>query len=133
AGARVGQIHVVVEQPGVSVSVDGAAVLTGPGRLSLWLEPGAHAIAAQGEGLDPYSSTLRLEPGERQQLSIRLAGHPAGNSAPPTPSGGAAAVPPGETKDESSVTGSSHISAWLPWTVLGGGVLLAGVGSGLLV
>ncbi len=129
--ARVGRIELKLEQHGVRVSIDGEEVMRSPGELGLWLMPGAHAVEATGDGLVPFSATLRLEPGERERLNLRLAASPTASAAAPR----AAEVPdspalPPAQQDQGQ---GAAVSPWISWSLVGGGTLFALAGAGLLL
>ncbi len=130
--ARIARVRLIVKQPGVRVRANGEQVLEGPGTKDLWLQPGAVSMEARGDGFEPYVSTLRLEPGERQRLRIALAPLEQPKTRPPVKSDPtpeakhpSQQVPP--SRDEPST--HAPAPAWVPWALAGAGVTFGVVGT----
>jgi hypothetical protein len=51
------------------------------GVTELWLTEGAHTLRAEAPGFQPFSETLRVSPGERRELTVRLLPLPAATVA----------------------------------------------------
>lgn len=127
ASARVGHLQLEVAQPDVKVTIDGELVLEGSASKELVLDPGAHAVEARATGFEPYLATLRLEPGERQRLSITLAREQPVAMQPKPPR----KDQPPETsiKQPHAQPQRDPSTSWVPWTLAGSSAVLVGVGA----
>jgi hypothetical protein len=102
----VGTVDLQIAQPDIKILVDGQVVGTTPLKNSrVQLPVGPHAVEASGEGRVPFSTLVDLSYGEIKTVEIVL---------------------PDNTV---YVGGSTPFRArWWTWTVLGGGVVSAGLG-----
>lgn len=79
-GARPAVAEVVVEIPGVQVSVDGRAQGSptgkGPYRLPVTLEAGEHVLRFEAEGYEPKEEKLNVKSGEKFEKTVSLADRP---------------------------------------------------------
>lgn len=65
-------LQVVCGETGANVYVNGRPVGTGPLDKKVTLGPGTHMVTANLSGKVPYSAQVRLEPGSRAKLEVRL-------------------------------------------------------------
>ncbi|NTX01924.1 hypothetical protein [Myxococcus sp. CA040A] len=100
-------VDVRCDQEGAVVTLNGQALFTAPGRYQALIRPGVHSIVAFKDGYLPTEKRQPLLPGEKAELDLEL-----------------------YTEDE-VIRYRRRWSAWIPWTVLGVGVVAAG-GGGLM-
>jgi hypothetical protein len=103
--AQLAELHVVCAEPGAQVMLDGSLLFTAPGELTLRLRPGAHQLVARKSGLLTESRALQLPAGQLTREDVKLSAITA------TP-----------------MRSVRRWEVWMPWVVLGGGVLVAAVG-----
>ncbi|MBK9072579.1 MAG: hypothetical protein IPL79_16500 [Myxococcales bacterium] len=98
-------------QPDTTVTLNGDALLTCPGEKVIRVKPGRHAFVGTRAGYLPKVMNEPLVPGENPPLAITL-------------------QPIGSDRETVIIT---RWATWKPWTVLASGVVIAGVGTGLLL
>lgn len=104
---QLGRIQITCPTPGAEVTLDGAAVFTGPGSYEGWATAKAHEITAKKSDYLPQARRLFISSGELKTLDLRLV-----------------------TLSEAADTGRRW-AVWKPWTVVAAGVAIA-ASSGLL-
>lgn len=102
--ARLGRIEVAVTTPGARVSIDGAAVLVGPGRYAGWVAAGEHEVAANKPHHVAEVRRVAVSAGELEQVSLALI-----------------------TVDEAADAGRRWAN-WRPWTAVIAGAAVAATG-----
>ena len=104
---QVGTLVVDCTQPGVEVTLDGKSLLTCPGNETRRLTPGPHQVVGKKHGMLTRTAEIVVLGGKQEKLTLSL--------EPLTARGKL----------------THRWSTWVPWTVLGGGVVA--LGSGILV
>jgi hypothetical protein len=108
------QLDVSTEQDGVTIQVDGRDLMTGPGDKSIHMLAGSHQLVATLDGYKTESRALDLPAGKLTKETIELQ----------------------EDKVQVKVK-VEHInyerrwSWWVPWSVMGGSVAVALIGTGV--
>jgi tetratricopeptide (TPR) repeat protein len=105
--AQLARVEISCDTAGARVSLDGKELFVAPGKYEGLTRTGEHTVLARGAGYAPTQLTQKLGSGEVMRLHLKL-------------------FTDAELTRERRV-----MPAWVPWTVLGGGVVIAGVG-GLL-
>lgn len=105
--ARLVELQVRCDQPGVAIELDGALLMTGPGTVARLVVPGAHQITASKPGYLTVNESLSLLLGQDHRLDLRLF-----------------------TLADSSVT-TRRWKRWKPWAAAGAGAALILVGGTL--
>ena len=85
AKAAVGTWRVTVNVPGAEVLVDGVKVGASPLATELYLEPGAHSIAAKLGGYTPATRSVEAKAGASEELALELKQSEAGGIAADEP------------------------------------------------
>lgn len=101
---QLARVEVRCDSPGASVTLDGRPLFTAPGRYEGLVRAGQHTIVATRSGFVTTQKTPILAAGLRAQIDLPL-----------------------YTAEELTHY-RRRWSAWIPWTVLGAGVALAGAG-----
>jgi tetratricopeptide (TPR) repeat protein len=70
--AQISQLELTCSQPGVSVTLDGKAVIDCPGRATLVTRPGTRQLVASKRGYVTLSQRITLEPKGRHHRELRL-------------------------------------------------------------
>lgn len=97
------RVEYTVSVPGSVLILDGKEVLQGPGTFKSMIREGEHAIAARADGYSPTQLNLKLLGGETSRLEIQLF-------------------------TDAELTGETRrMPVWVPYTVLGAGVVLGGL------
>lgn len=68
---RVAAVHVIVDQPGAAVFVDGEAVGTAPLSAPIFLDPGTHSVEARLGG-DVVAKTMTVEAGKDHSITLAI-------------------------------------------------------------
>ena len=105
--ALLARVEISCDTAGARVSLDGKELFVAPGKYEGLTRTGEHTVLARGTGYAPTQLTQKLASGEVMRLHLKL-------------------FTDAELTRERRV-----MPAWVPWTVLGSGVVIAGVG-GLL-
>lgn len=98
------RVEYTVTQPGSALILDGKEVLQGPGTFKAMIRDGEHSVAARAEGYAPTQLNLRLLGGETSRMELKL------------------------FTDAELTREKRKMPAWVPYTALGAGVVLVGVG-----
>lgn len=106
---QVAEIEVVCAEPGAEVLLDGARLFIAPGTHRLRLKPGPHQLVARKEGFVTETAVLQLESGvlHREEVSLKL-------------------------PSAAQVRLVRRFPVWVPWSVLGAGVVTAILGAPLM-
>jgi hypothetical protein len=97
------RVEYTVSEPGSVLLLDGKEVLQGPGTYKAMIREGEHAIAARAAGYAPTQLNLKLLGGETSRMELELF-------------------------TDAELTGETRrMPVWVPYTVLGAGVVLGGV------
>lgn len=97
------RVEYTIEEPGSVLIIDGKEVLKGPGTYKAMIREGEHAIAARAEGYSPTQLNLRLLGGETSRMELKL------------------------FTDAELTRETRMMPTWVPYSVLGAGVILGGV------
>jgi tetratricopeptide (TPR) repeat protein len=97
------RVEYTVSEPGSVLILDGKEVLQGPGTFKAMIREGEHAIAARAEGYSPTQLNLKLLGGETSRMELQL------------------------FTDAELTREKRMMPAWVPYTVLGAGVVLGGL------
>ncbi|GEN09091.1 hypothetical protein SAMN05443572_105350 [Myxococcus fulvus] len=97
-------VDVRCDERGAIVTLNGQPLFTGPGRYQGLIRPGMHSVIAFKDGYLPTEKRQALMPGERTKLELDL------------------------YTEEEVIRYRRRWSAWVPWTVLGAGLVAAGGG-----
>jgi hypothetical protein len=106
---QIAELYIECSDPGVQVSLDGQPPQTCQGLGPIRVAAGAHQLIAERAGFLPLSRSLVALPGKTQHEAVRLL---------PIPT---------------ALTTEPRVAVWLPWTTLGTGAVLTGVGVALRV
>jgi len=98
-------VEYTVTIPGAVLIFDGKEVLTGPGTWSSRVRAGEHSVAARAEGYAPTQLNPKLLGGDVQRLELKL------------------------FTDKELTREKTRMPKWVPYSVLGAGVVAAGVGA----
>jgi hypothetical protein len=99
------KIEYTITEPDSVLILDGKEVQTGPGTYSALIKAGEHSIAARAPGYSPTQLNLKLGGGETSRLELKL------------------------FTDAELTREKRKMPAWIPYTVLGAGVILGGTGA----
>ena len=102
------KVVIKCEEPGALVKLDGQPLFTAPGEHQGWVRAGAHTIIASKEGFIPHEVSQPLPAGETVEILL-------------------------EVKPGATVEYRRRWNNWIPWSVVGAGVLVAAGGAGLHV
>jgi len=102
--AMIGDLEIRCDQPGVTVRVNGAALMTCPGVHRQRMTPGKHVVSGSGGRLLARTIDAVVTPGKLETIEVKLA-----------------------PIDE--LVAHARWAAWKPWAVVGAGVVLVGVGT----
>src|SRR5215217_487098 len=100
-------VDVKCDEEGAIVTLNGQSLFKAPGRYQAFIRPGVHSIVAFKDGHLPTEKRQPLMPGEKAEVDLEL-----------------------YTEDE-VIRYKRRWSAWVPWTVLGAGLVMGG-GGGLM-
>lgn len=70
--SHLGRIRITCSTEGAEVTLDGVALLTGPGRFESWIKAKAHEITAKKPDHLPRASRIAVAPGELKTLDMSL-------------------------------------------------------------
>ena len=102
--SQVGEVEVLCDQAGVTVTLDAQELVTCPGAKSRRVAPGKHIVVGTKDGFIPQSHDVLVLGGAHEKVAVALA--PIG-------------------------TGGEIVHrwpAWVPWVVFGGGLGVVGAG-----
>lgn len=109
---QIATIEVTCEKAGAEVHVDGKQVFTAPGKYTSLVRAGKHVFAAEpGKLMRGYTAKVRapfIDAGQTYRVELKM-----------------------YTEEELTRYHRRWDQAWMPWVVVGGGAVVAGVG-GLL-
>ena len=101
---QIGLVELSIAVRGAVVVFDGKPVLKGPGTWSSRVRSGEHTVVARAEGYSPTQINQRIGGGEVSRLDLKL------------------------FTDAELTRYKRRFPAWLPWTIGGAGVAIAGIG-----
>ncbi len=102
---QIGELEVTCDQSGVSVTLDGRSFMTCPGTKQARVVPGEHQLVGTKATFATRTLEVVVIGGKKQRRAVEL-----------IPLARAARI-------------THRWAAWLPWTVFGGGLVLAGFGA----
>jgi hypothetical protein len=102
--AQLARVEIRCATAGARVSLDGKELFVAPGSYEGLVRTGEHTVLARGTGYAPTQLSSKLGPGEVMRLDVKL------------------------FTDAELTRERRTMPAWVPWTVLGSGVVIAGVG-----
>ena len=102
---QIGRLEIVCDQPGVKLTLDGKTLATCPSRTTSRVAPGEHQVVGTRVGYLTGTIDRIVTGGDEQTVAVAL-----------VPLAQAARV-------------VHRWPAWVPWAVLGGGVLVGGLGA----
>lgn len=70
--AAAGALAIRVQPSDATVLVDGERWQSSGDRLEIQVSPGAHRIEVQKDGYQPFSTTVRIRPGETSPINVSL-------------------------------------------------------------
>ncbi len=108
-GGQVAEIEVVCAEPGAEVLLDGERLFIGPGSNRRRLKPGPHQLVARKDGFLTETAVLQLESGVLHRQDVTLARPSA-----------------------AQLKLVRRFPVWVPWSVLGAGVVIAVIGAPLM-
>ena len=76
-----GMMALVVDRPGMQVSIDGQPVGTTPLEKPLRLPQGLHKLEITGEGIEPYSEMVNISAGQTTNTTVELGDGDSGGSS----------------------------------------------------
>ncbi|WP_224372455.1 PEGA domain-containing protein [Hyalangium versicolor] len=98
---QLAQLEVSCDDPGATVSLDGAVLFSAPGRYEGRVRPGSHTFVVLKDGHSPTTLTRTLHADEKTSLALKL------------------------YSDDDLTRYRRHWSAWKPWALTGAGVAVA--------
>jgi len=99
------RVEYTITEPNSVLILDGKEVQQGPGTYAALIRAGEHSIAARAEGYSPTQLNLKLGGGETSRLELKL------------------------FTDAELTREKRKMPAWIPYSVLGAGVVIGGVGA----
>ena len=107
--AQFAELEIRCDQELVEVSMDGKPVLMCPGRKQLRVKPGRHQVVARRPGYLTVTRDIVVLAGPSRALDLHL------------------------VRLADALQTTRLVSAWKPWTVLGSGLVLGGLGTALYI
>jgi hypothetical protein len=107
-GRQIADIEISCQKAGAKISVDGKEVFTAPGAYKARVKAGKHTFVAEKEGYSVQAMAPYIGPGEPYRLDLKL-----------------------YTAEELTRYNRRWEKQWVPWAVVGAGVVVAGAGLGL--
>ncbi len=104
---QIGSVEYTIDVQGATLVLDGQEVFTGPGTYKARVRAGEHTVVARAEGYTPVPLTVKILGGTVSAITIPM------------------------YTDAELTRETRKMPNWVPYTVLGSGVVLAAVG-GLL-
>jgi hypothetical protein len=101
---QLAHVELTCDQPGAKVYIDNQEVFTAPGQYTGLVIVGEHTVTAKGEGFAPTEISEKLGPRETMRLNVKL------------------------FTDAELTRYHRRMPVWLPYTVGGAGLLIAGIG-----
>lgn len=125
------QVTLTILQAGARIYVDGRLVAQAPLSLPLLVDPGRHEIEVALEGYEEWTREVTMRPGAALDFEVNLEPlqEPLAAAPPrltPAPAPAPMPPPPGEVPSHDEQPGSTR--KIMGWSLLGGGVALAGLG-----
>jgi hypothetical protein len=99
------KVEYTLNEPDSILIIDGKEVQKGPGTYSALVRAGEHSIAARAPGYSPTQLNLKLGGGETSRLELKL------------------------FTDAELTREKRKMPSWVPWSVVGAGVVFGGVGA----
>lgn len=107
-GGQLADIEVSCDKPGARVAVDGSVVFVGPGKYTAKVRVGKHSFLAEKRGYSTRSTAPFIGPGEKYRIDLEL-----------------------YTAEDLTRYHRRWNKAWMPYSVIGAGVLFGLAGGGL--
>ena len=101
---RLGNLTVKANDTGAKVTLDGEVLFTAPGEKGQVILPGKHQVVAELAGHFPFTQTVQVDPGKPTTVEVKL-------------------IPFNESTEY-----KRPMPTWLPWTVMGSGAVIGGIG-----
>lgn len=102
---QLARVSISCEEPGARVLMDGQPLFTAPGKYEAWVRAGPHSIVATKEGFLPNQLSKSLPSGEVSQFNLKL------------------------YSEDDLTQYRRRWSTWVPWSVVGAGVVVGGAGA----
>ncbi len=104
---QLAKVSIRCEEPEAKVVMDGRPLFTAPGRWEGWVRSGPHTVVATKEGFLTNQLSRNLPPGEVTDFELKL------------------------FTADSLTEYRRKWSVWIPWAVLGAGVVVGGAGGAM--
>jgi hypothetical protein len=105
---QIAEVEIVCLEPGAAVTINGKPLFTGPGRVTTLVLPGEYQIIASKIRYITTSQIVALAVGSRTKVELNLL-----------------------AEDQATPTQVRLWKPWLPWTVVGAGIGLGMVATGM--
>ncbi len=115
---RVATLEIICEQQGVSISLNGEYLGTAPLRRTVTVDPGRHVLAAMLE--KHHTQTLVADPQGGQTHRFEVSLEPIKGELV-------------EVKIKEQTRLKYMMPRWVPWSIMGVGLVMGGVSAGLFV
>lgn len=102
---QIGNVEYTLEVNGATLVLDGQEVFTGPGTYKNRVRAGEHTVVARAEGYTPVPLTVKILGGTTSAITIPM------------------------YTDAELTRETRKMPGWVPYSVLGAGVVVAGVGA----
>ncbi len=99
------KVEYTITEPDSVLILDGKEVQQGPGTFAALIRAGEHSIAARAPGYSPTQLNLKLGGGETSRMELKL------------------------FTDAELTREKRKMASWIPYSVLGAGVVIGGVGA----
>jgi len=103
---QVASVSVACDKPGAKVSLDGKEVFVAPGKFETRVLTGKHQFVAEKQGYTTRINAPYIGPGEKFRIELKL-----------------------YTADELTRYHRKWDATWMPWAVMGAGVVVVGAGA----
>jgi hypothetical protein len=105
---QIAEIEIACLEPGAAVTMNGKPLFTGPGRVTTLVLPGEYQIIASKISYITTSQIVALAAGSRTDVELNLL-----------------------AEDQATPTQVRLWKPWIPWTVVGAGIGLSAVATGM--